>query len=117
MFRKNRRRNKCRERGIIALFPAIIISSILIILCVGVSQSFLALLYRVTIFDEKVQSTIVAHSCALRVLAKHVQDSHYAGDETIMIGNDLCVVEVIPTTTATVLVKIGEAVSVENISY
>ena len=113
MFKKN----KQPERGIIALFPAIIISGVLIILCVGVSQSFLAFLYRTTIFDDEVQSAIIAHSCALRVWAKHIQDSHYTGGETIFICDKSCLVGVFSTTTGSVFVKIGEAQSVENVSY
>lgn len=113
MFKKNKR----REQGIIALFPAIIISSILIILCVSVSQSFLAFLYRTTIFDDKVQSVVTAHSCVLRVLAKHDQDYNYQGGETIFIGDISCIVSVISTTTGVVLVKINEAESRGNVSY
>ena len=109
MFKKN--------KGIIALFPAIIISSILIILCVDVSQSFLALLYRTTIFDQKVQGAIIAHSCVLRVLARRVQDSDYKGGETIFINDDSCVVGTISTTTGYVSVKIGDAVSTENFAF
>lgn len=111
------KRNKLNREGIIALFPAIIISSIMIILCVGASKSFLSLLYRTTIFDEKIQSNIVAHSCTLRVLAKHIQDSAYRGGENIMVGNDSCSVGLFSTTTSYVSVKIGEAVSLESVSY
>jgi hypothetical protein len=106
-----------RNKGIVALFPAIIISSILIILCVGVSQSFLAFLYRTTIFDEKVQSDMVANSCVLRVLAKHHQDSHYIGGETVPIGENLCTIEPFSTTTSSVSVKIGDAMSTKNVTY
>jgi hypothetical protein len=113
MFEKNKR----ARSGIIALFPAVIISSILIILCVGVSQSFLSFLYRTTIFDEKIQSTTIAHSCALLVLAKHVQNIHYRGGETIMISGQSCVVGIFSTTTSHVSVKIAEAVSIESVSY
>ena len=109
MFKKN--------NGIIALFPAIIISGILLILCVSASQSFLAFLYRTTIFDEKVQSDIVAHSCVLRVLAKHEQDTHYAGGETFLIGNNFCVIGIFSTTTSNVSVKIGDAESVKDVVY
>lgn len=100
-----------------ALFPAIILSSILIILSVGLSQSFLAFLYRTTIFDQKVQSDMIAHSCALRVLAKHAQDIHYTGGETFFIENNPCVVGLFSTTTSYVSVKIGDVVSEENVSY
>lgn len=86
MFKKNKR----NSRGIIALFPAIIISSILIIVCVGVSQSFLAFLYRATIFDEKIQSDIIAHACELRALAKHLQNNHYDSEEAIYIEGISC---------------------------
>jgi len=87
MLKKNK--INCGQ-GFIALFPAIIISSILIISCVGASQSFLAFLYRITVFDQKVQSNVIAHACALRVLAKHNQNSHYGGGETIFIGDTSC---------------------------
>jgi hypothetical protein len=106
-----------KNRGIIALFPAIIISSILIVLCVSASQSFLAFLYRATIFDQKIQSTIIAHSCVLRVLAKHIQNNDCIGGESIFIENNLCVVGMIATTTGSVSVKIGDAISMENFSY
>jgi hypothetical protein len=109
MFKKN--------KGIIALFPAIIISSILIILCVGLSQSFLAFLYRTTIFDEKTQSALSVHACVLRVLAKHAQGHKYAGGETIFINDSACAVEVFSTTTSHVSVKIGDAISRENVSF
>jgi hypothetical protein len=114
MSKKNK--HKGREQGIIALFPAIIISSILIILCVGVSQSFLTFLYRTTIFDEKVQSDIAVRSCAFRVFAKHIQNNHYAGGEIVSIGENSCIVGVFSTTTSSVTVKIGEAVSIENVT-
>jgi hypothetical protein len=111
------KKNKQTQSGIIALFPAVIISSILIILCVGASQSFLAFLYRTTIFDEKAQGAITVHSCALRVLAKHFQDSRYGGGETIMVSDQSCVVGVFSTTTSYASVKIGETVSIESVNY
>jgi hypothetical protein len=114
MFKKNKWHHACYERGIIALFPSIIISSILIILCTSVSQSFLSFLYRTTIFDEKVQSAVVAHSCVLRVLTKHVQNSYYFGGETISIGGDFCVIETFSTTTGYVSVKVGDVISIEG---
>ena len=109
MFNKN--------KGIIALFPAIIISSILLILCVSVSQSFLALLYRTTIFDEKSQSAIIAHSCLLRVLAKNNQNSNYSGVESLGIGDIKCDVGSFSDTIGSVSVKIGDAVSVDSITH
>lgn len=117
MFRKNKQFKRRCQQGIIALFPAIIISGILIILCVGLSRSFLAFLYRTTIFDEKVQSDIIVHACALRVLAKYSQDSFYPGGETISIGGTPCIVGTFSTTTSYVSVKIGEAVSTKNAGY
>jgi hypothetical protein len=109
--------NKKSETGVIALLPAIIISSTLIILCVGASRSFLSFLYRSIIFDQKVQSSIAAHSCVLRVLAKHVQNSQYKGGETISVGGGSCVAGTFSTTTGYVSVTIGEAVSTESVSY
>lgn len=109
MFKKN--------KGIIALFPAIIISSILIIFCVGASQSFLALLYRTTIFDEKVRSDMAVHACALRVLVRHNQNNSYVEGEIFFIENNPCVIESSLTTSTIVSVRIGEAKSVENVCY
>jgi hypothetical protein len=111
------KKNKQYQLGIIALFPAIIISSILIILCVSASRSFLAFLYRVTIFDEKVQSAIDANSCSFRVLAKHIQNSHYTGGESLFINNDTCIVGTFSTTTSYVSVNVGDAVSTKDISF
>lgn len=109
--------SKKNKQGIVALFPAIIVSSILLILCVGASQSFLALLYRITLFDDKVQGDIIAHACALRVLAKRAQDSNYKGGDTITISNVSCTVGDFSTSTSYVSVKIGEAISVENVGH
>ena len=113
MFKKNKK----DRQGIVALFPAIIISSILIILCVGLSRSFLAFLYRTTLFDQKIQGDVIAHTCSLRVLAKHNQNNHYAGGDSVSVGGVPCVVGVFATTTGSVSVKVGEAVSTENVSY
>lgn len=117
MFKKNNQNKKCYECGIVALFPAIIVSGILIVLCVATSRSFLAFLYRTTIFDEKVQSAVAADACVFRVLAKHIQDDRYAGGETVMIKNDPCTVEVFSVTGGRISVKIGDAVSVKNVEY
>jgi hypothetical protein len=111
------KRNKIPTRGFMAIFPALIISSILIILCTGISRSFLAFLYRTTIFDEKVQSTIFAHSCALRVLARQVQAGIFAKGDNIVIGDTPCVVESFSATNSSVSVKINEAVGIESVSY
>jgi hypothetical protein len=113
MFKKN----KQSRSGIIALYPAIIISSVLIILCVDASQSFLSFLYRATLFDQKTQGGIIARSCVLRVLAKHAQDNHYKGGETILINGQSCVVENFSSTTSRVSVRIGETISTEDVNY
>jgi cellobiose-specific phosphotransferase system component IIC len=115
MFKKNKLRNMQYMQGMVALFPAIIISSILILLVAGLSQSFLALLYRTTIFDQKTESTVAVEACVLRVMAKHQQDADYGGGESFLIGDDVCEVGVVAST-GLVTVKVGEAVSTEILS-
>ena len=114
MYKKNKAGIKCKE-GIIALFPAVIISSLLIILCVSVSQSFMAFLYRTTIFDQKNQSEIMADACILRVRAKYLQDSNYRGGEEVMVNDGKCTVGNISTTTTQIIVIFGSAISVRNV--
>ena len=117
MFKKNKiLKNGSNRRGFVALFPAVIISGILLILCVGASLSFLALLYRSTLFEEKTQSDVDVAACVLRVSAKITQNSSYAGGEEIFIGDDVCEVQNFSTSTAGVSVKIGDAVSFGNVS-
>lgn len=116
MSKKNKKHER-GEQGIVALFPAIIISSVLIILSVGASRSFLSFLYRTTILDQKVQSDLTAHACTLRVLTKHIQGNDYRGGETILVGDSSCVVGLFSATTSFVTVKIGEAVSTKNIAF
>lgn len=114
MSKKNK--NEVRNNsGIIALFPAIIISSLLIILCVSVSQSFLAFLYRVTIFDQKNQSEILADVCVLRVRSKYLQDSNYRGGEEIVMNEGRCTIGNISTTTTQISLIFGSAISVRNV--
>lgn len=107
--------NKKNRKGIIALFPALIISSILLILCVGVSQSLLALMYRTTIFDKKTQSQISVESCVSRVLAKRVQNVRYMGGESIMVGEDFCDIATFTNGSIKVSVQVDEAKSAQNI--
>jgi len=107
--------NKQKNQGFIALFPALIISSILIILCVGISQSFLAVLYRTILFDEKVQSDILVQSCESRILAKISQNDLYEGGENIIMSNNptpiQCDVGVFLGKTVSITVRNGEALS------
>jgi len=117
MSKQNKKYNEKCQQGIVALFPAIILSSILLILCVGISQSFLALLYRTTIFDEKTQSDMTAESCVFRVLAKHAQDPNYFGGDQLSIGDNFCYINIFSTSTFSVSVKIGDAVSIKNASF
>ena len=107
------------NKGIIALFPAIIISSLLLILCVEVSQSLLALLYRDMIFAEKSQSDISLASCTLRVSAKQLQNAEYSGGNQIMIGDDFCDVGIFSASAANTInlsVKINDAESTKNVA-
>jgi len=84
---------KNKSSGMVALLPAIILSSILLIVVVGVSQEFLSMLWRVSLAQDKSQSLIIARSCLRQTLAKRIQDTSYAGDETIQIFQYECVIK------------------------
>ena len=112
MCKKNKQFN---EKGIVALFPAIIISSILLILCVSVSQSFLALLYRNQIYEQKAQSDVSVEVCVDRVLAKQAQGVVYGVGDSILVNGVSCAMDYSSTTVRSVIVKLGDAVSVQNI--
>ena len=117
MFKKNDR----KICGMIALFPAIIISGILLIISVSASQSFLGLLWRANLADEKVQSVLVVKSCARRVVALLMQNSGYTGSESIKIGDYDCEIKsvIVIGSEANIEVNtaISEAISVDKMKY
>jgi hypothetical protein len=79
--------------GIIALFPAIIISSILLMLCIGISQSFLSTLFRTIIFERISQNRLMARICEQRIISNQVQGYVYQQDKQIVVYGKTCVNE------------------------
>ena len=110
------KQNKSSQSGMMALFPAIIISGILIAISVSLSLSFLSFLYRATVLEQKIQADILAHSCAFRVKAKHIQNNDYVGDNEI-IQNNYCTIKQLSVTSGKVTLKFGEAISSEVVNY
>lgn len=109
MFKKN---NKNKFAGMIALFPAIIISSLLLVSITFASQSFLAMLWQAEMSDQKTQSVLVANSCLQRVFARIIQNSAYAGGEVIKVGDYDCTIE--PITNVGANLKINVSVEIDR---
>ena len=96
-----------------ALFPAIVISGILLMVTVGASQSFLSMLQRISLAENKVQSIYLARSCLLMAVAKRMQYFAYTGGESINIQGVKCEIEpfllIGQVNDIKVYVKLGEA--------
>lgn len=110
-----------KNTGIVSLFPAIILSSILLVVVVGGSTTFLSMLWRVSLAEDKSQSFILAKSCLRRAISKYVQNATYAGNETINILGYECVIKPFVDENSAknieVSVAIGDAQSVGRAAY
>jgi hypothetical protein len=77
-----------KNKGLVAIFPAIIISSLLILMCASISRSFLAFLYRTILYQDKVQADIFVRACEERVSLKLVHDEAFNFADVIKVGKE-----------------------------
>ena len=113
------------KKGMIALFPAILISSLLLVILMSVSHTFLAMLSRTTLIDDKSQSLLLARACSRRALSRLVIDHSYTGNETIFIATYPCVVKPVTVVGAVsdqvfgveVSVVCGETTSIDSLNF
>ena len=82
-----------KNSGIIALFPAIVLSGFLLFLIIGSSQTFLSMLERASLTDDRSQSVSLAQLCLRRAIAKKMQNSTYFGGETINLFGYNCTIK------------------------
>ena len=106
-----------KKSGMIALFPAIIVSGILLIMAVTESQTYMSLLARSTLFEQKNQTEIIARACLRKIVTKIIQNSSYEGDETISVSGLDCVVSPISNGVIEVAVILGKAKTVDKGLY
>ena len=114
-------KNKKYRAGIMALFPAIIISGILLMMTVGSSQSFLSMIWRTSLIENKVQSVSLVRSCLRRAVARLMQNFDYAGGDNINIQGWLCKIKLFGVKdqvySIEVSVAIGGAESVDKADF
>ncbi|MBI4086219.1 MAG: hypothetical protein HY433_03210 [Candidatus Liptonbacteria bacterium] len=93
-----------RSGGYIALMSALIISAVMVIIVVTLSQvSFLS---RINIADTyfKDKSRALAESCVNTALLDLVFNPSYSGNETITVASDTCkIISVVPSSTGRII--------------
>ena len=115
------RKNGGKKSGMVALLPAIILSGILLIMMVGASRTFLSMLWRTSLAENRSQSVVAVRSCLRRIVAKRIQNPAYVGGENLNIFQYQCTVKPFVAENMaqniSVSVVIGEAQSTDTATY
>lgn len=106
MYFHTMKKNKMFKTGMISLFPAVIISSILLILMINVGQISASALYRASLSEDKMQSTLAVRSCLHRLVVKIKQDKSYSGGNLNISGYD-CLTNVVSDLNNTKVLKVS----------
>jgi len=78
--------------GFIALMSAITVSAVLMIITVTLSYSGFLARYNILSSEYKERSAALAEACVDLAILKLADDSGYAGNETISVGSDSCLI-------------------------
>ena len=87
------------QKGYIALISSFILSGIIITLTFILAGSSLLGRYNTLIANDKKTSRFLAESCLEVARLRLVQNSSYAGNETVTIGSNTCTIQPIQSAT------------------
>lgn len=97
------------QRGYIALMSAFIISAVIILLVLTFGQVSFLNRANISSTQFKEKSRALASACVNTALLKLVDNSSYAGGETISVASDTCdIVSVVSSSTGRIISAQGE---------
>lgn len=99
--------NICENNsGFIALFTAVILSAVLILVVVTLNQS--GFITRSEILDSefKNRSSALAEACVDKALLELAKNPTYGGNETIAVGSDSCTIRpIVPPSSGEIIIE------------